>query len=155
MAGRHDEAQATSKTGLFSCRDFLDLGAVFLDSAGKGVEIGIARNLEPGVVHPRHIRWAQNHAVAVKLVPGTQVDAAISLAADLVQPNAIDIMLERRIQISHPDLNVAGSQHTLERHDSLPLILNWGLVRPRMNLKCEFRQRFRSTPQQRSGSYWP
>ena len=64
--------------------------------------------------------------MAVELVPGTQVDAAIRLAADLVKPNAIDIMLERRIEIGHPDLNVAGSQHTLERHDSLPLILNWG-----------------------------
>jgi hypothetical protein len=28
-------------------------------------------------------------------------------------------MLERRIQISHPDLNVAGSQHTLERIDPI------------------------------------
>src|SRR6266403_1127654 len=123
MAGRHDEAQAASEAGLFSCRDFLDLGAVFLDPACEDFEIGIARYLKPRVVHPQHIRWAQNHAVAVKLVPGTQVDAAIGLAADLVKPNAIDIMLERRIQISHPDLNVAGSQHTLERHDSLPFLL--------------------------------
>src|ERR1700730_4105980 len=126
MAGRHNEAQAASKTRLLSRQDFLNLGAMFLDPAREGVEIAIARSLKPRVVHPRHIRWAQNHAVAVKLVPGTQVDAAIGLAADLVKPNAIDIMLERRIQISHPDLNVAGSQHTLERHDSLPLILNRG-----------------------------
>src|ERR1700758_2472325 len=113
MAGRYDEAQAASETGLFSCRDFLDLGAVFLDPACEGVEIGIARNLEARAVHARHIRWAQNDAVAVELVPGTQIDAAIGLAADLVEPDAIDIMLERRIQIGHPDLNIPRSQHPL------------------------------------------
>src|SRR6266446_8937999 len=135
MAGRHDKAQTASKARLFSCRDFLDLGAVFLDSAGKNVEIGIARNLEPRVVHPRHIGLAQNDAVAVKFVPGAQVDAAICLAADLVQPNAIDVMLERRIQISHPDLNVAGPQHTLKRHGKPPVSSRYsGKRRPSVNV---------------------
>src|SRR5438105_2363655 len=120
MAGRHDEAQAASEARLFSCRDFLDFDAVFLDAAGKGVEIGVARNLEPGVVHPWLLRMAENDAVTVELVPGAQVNAAIGLAADLVQPDSIDIMFERRIQIGHPDLNVAGSQHTFQRHHSLP-----------------------------------
>ena len=54
MPGRHHEAQAASEARLFSCRDFLDLGTVFLDPACEGVEIGIACNLEPRVVHPRH-----------------------------------------------------------------------------------------------------
>ncbi len=120
MAGRHDEAQAASEAGLLSRRDFLDLDAVFLDPACQGVEIGFARDFESRIVHPRHIRWAENDAVAVKLVPGTQVDAAIGLAADLVQPDALDIMRDRRIEIGHPDLNVTGSQHTFQRHDSLP-----------------------------------
>jgi len=112
MPGRHDEAQAASEARLFSCGDFLDLGTVFLDPACEGVEIGIARDFESRIVHPRHIRWPENDAVTVKLVPGTQVDAAIGLATDLVQPDAIDVMRERRIKIGHPDLNVAGSQHT-------------------------------------------
>jgi hypothetical protein len=56
MAGRHDEAQAASKTGLLSCRDFLDLDAMSPDAAGKSVEFGVTGNLEPGVVHSRRLR---------------------------------------------------------------------------------------------------
>src|SRR5712691_2729080 len=123
MARRHDKAQAASNTRLFSRRDFLELGAVFLNPPRKDVEIGLARRLESRIIHPRHVRWTQNDAVAVELVPGAQVDAAIGLSADLVKPDAIDIMLERRIQIGHPNLNVAGSQHTLECHYSLPFLL--------------------------------
>jgi hypothetical protein len=41
MAGRYNEAQAASDTRLFSCRDFLDLGAVLLDPMREGAEIGI------------------------------------------------------------------------------------------------------------------
>src|SRR5712671_546293 len=114
MPGRYDEAQAATEARLFSCHDFLDLDAVFLDAAGKGVEIGFTGNFESRVVHPRHFRLAQNNAVAVKLVPGAQVDTAIGLAADLVQTDTIDIMLKRYIQIGHTDLNVAGPQHTLK-----------------------------------------
>src|SRR6476660_8816752 len=101
MPGRHDEAQAASEARLFSCRDFLDLGTVLLDPACEGVEIGIARDFESRVVHARHIRWTQNDAMTVELVPGTQVDAAIGFTADLVKPDAIDIMRERRIKIGH------------------------------------------------------
>src|SRR5260370_27159843 len=113
MPGRHDEAQAASETGLFSCCDFLNVGAVFLDAACKGVEIGVARNLEPRVIHARHICSAKNNAVAVKLLPGAQVDPALGLSADLAPTDAINIMRERPIQIRHAGLNVAGSQHTL------------------------------------------
>jgi hypothetical protein len=58
--------------------------------------------------------------VAVKFVPRSQVNATIGLTADLVKPHPIDVMRERSIQIGHPDLNVAGSQHTFQRHDGLP-----------------------------------
>src|SRR5215469_3538133 len=119
MAARHNEAQAASETRLFSRLDFLDLDAVLFNAAGEGIEIGSAPNLEPRVVHARLIGLAQNDAVAVKLVPGPQVNSAIRLAADLVQPDAIDIMLECSIQVSHPDLDIAGPPHTFQRHGCL------------------------------------
>ena len=93
MTSRHDKAQATSKARLLSRRDFLDLCAVFLDAAGKGVEIGLVRHLEPRIVHPRHIPLPQNDTVSVELIPGSQIDPAICFAADLVKPDAIHIML--------------------------------------------------------------
>jgi hypothetical protein len=47
MPGRHDDAQAASKTGLFSRWDFFDFDAVRLDPAREVIEIGLARNLDP------------------------------------------------------------------------------------------------------------
>src|SRR5689334_13323628 len=114
MAGRYDKAQAASETGLFSRRDFFDLDAVLFDPTREGVEVGLRRNLEPGIVHPRRVRVVEDDAMAVKFVPGPEIDAAIGLTADLVQSDTIDIMRERRIHIGHPDLNVAGSQYAVE-----------------------------------------
>ena len=40
----------------------------------------------------------------------------VASEADLVKSDAIDVVLECRIRIGYPDLNVAGSQYTRERH---------------------------------------
>src|SRR5262249_16176715 len=126
MASRYDEAQPASESGLFSRRDLFNLDAVSLDPAREGAEVGFRRNLEASIVHSRCLRLAQDDAVSVELVPGSQIDAAIGLTADLVQSNAIHIMAER-IQLGYPDLNVAGPQHTFQRHSSLL----FGLGEPR------------------------
>src|SRR5437763_16382196 len=58
MARGHNETQAASKTRLLARRNFFYFGAIFLDPARKRVEVGLARDLEPGIVHPRHISLA-------------------------------------------------------------------------------------------------
>src|SRR5229473_7096949 len=119
MASRNEEAQPASNARLLARRHFLDRDARCLDPARKRIEIGLARDLEPDIIHSRHIRLSQDDAVAVELVPGPQIGATIRLAADLVEADAIDIMLECRIQIGHPDLDITRSKHTLESHGNL------------------------------------
>ena len=120
MPGRHHKPQPAPEAGLLACRDLLQPDAGGLDTLREVVKLGLARYLEADIVHARHVGRAQHHAVPVELVEGAQIDATVGFAADLVQPDPIDVMPHRGIDIGDPDLDVAGSQHTVERHLSLP-----------------------------------
>ena len=99
VTGRHGKAQPPPEPRLLTGRHLLDL-----DPARKHVEVAFARHLEPDTVHARRLGRAQHDAVPVKLVPGAQIGPPVGLAADLVKPDAIDIMPECGIDIGHPDL---------------------------------------------------
>ena len=62
--------------------------------------------------------------MAVKLVPDPQIHPAIDLTANLVQPNVIDIMSERCIQIGHPNLN-ADHRLDWDYHKTLDDLHHW------------------------------
>ena len=79
MARGRKEAQTSADTRLFPGRYLLNLGADRFDPPRERIEIGLSCNLEPDTIHSRSVGWAQNHAVAVELVPGAQIDAAVSL----------------------------------------------------------------------------
>src|SRR5271166_2349545 len=89
------------------------------NAAAERVEIGVARHLEPDIIHAWHIRAAQDYAVAIELVPGAEIDTAVRLAADLMEADTIHIMSDCCVCIEHPDLDITGSHHTLQRHGSL------------------------------------
>ena len=120
MPGRHDKAEPGPNPGLLARRDLLQPGAGGFDALCENAEIALAGHLEADIIHAGHIGRAQHDAVPVELVEGAQIDTAVGLAADLVQPDPIDVMPHRGIDIGDPDLDVAGSQHTVERHLSLP-----------------------------------
>src|SRR6516165_12241233 len=134
MARGRKEAQAPADTRLFPGRHLLDLGAERFDPPRERVEIGLVCNLEPDIIYSRNVGWAQNHAVAVELVPGAQIDAAVSLPAHLVKADPVDIMPEHSTQIGYADLDVAGPQHPSERHGNLPfsLIIREGHAAPKV-----------------------
>jgi hypothetical protein len=70
--------------------------------------------------------------VAVELVPGAQIDAAVNLPAHLMKADTVDLMLQGSAQIGYSDLDLPGSQHSAERHRYLrlsPIVLN-GASRP-------------------------
>jgi hypothetical protein len=79
------------------------------------------RALEPDIVHARHLGRTQLHAVPVELVPATQIGPPVRPAADRVKPDAVDVMPECRIDVGHPDLDIARSQHPVERLGNPPV----------------------------------
>src|SRR5215469_4870481 len=92
MAGGRNKAQAPADTRLLPRRHLLDRDPERFDPSRERVEIGLACNLEPDIIHSRNLGRAQNYAVAVELVPGAQIDTAVSLPANLVKADAVDIV---------------------------------------------------------------
>jgi hypothetical protein len=52
--------------------------------------------------------------VVVELVPGLEIDPALVVAGRLDEPDDADLVIDRLVEIAHPDLHVPGTQNALQ-----------------------------------------
>ena len=120
MTGRHNETQTPIKAWLLASRDLLDFRAGRRNPLSEIVELARVRHFEADIIHSRHVGRAQDYAVPVEFIPGTQIYAPVRLPADLMQSETVDIVGQRRLNVDYPDLDITGSQYSGERHLILP-----------------------------------
>jgi hypothetical protein len=68
------------------------------------------------VVHAGAVRWADDDAVEVVLVPGFVVGGAVVVAQGLDQPDAFAVVLAGGVDVDDPDHDLARPHHTGDRH---------------------------------------
>ena len=93
--------------GHFARLHVVDLEAVFGDALLEAIEIGVFEHLEAHHVDARRIGAAQDNRMMVELVGRLQIDAAVGSFAHLMQADALGIVVDRRGNIEHADLDEA------------------------------------------------